>query len=140
MTRLIFLLYFLFSAGYIILEQNYIGPHRSHRSTLTLDPRLWESTSPLLTNNKIPNIDFLIFSCKGCGVWTQKHAFFNSYFSPGGEKNPAMEGFIRFWTFIIIFQVFMAINQVFLEEGERKGGSMEFSKEKNIAKRWSLNP
>ncbi|XP_020910212.1 probable phospholipid-transporting ATPase VD isoform X2 [Exaiptasia diaphana] len=46
----------------------------------------------------------------GCGLWTQENAFFNSHFTPGGESSPAMEGFLRFWTFIIIFQVLIPIS------------------------------
>ena len=53
------------------------------------------------------------FFLSGCGVWTQENAFFNIHFTPemnveSGQievKSPAMEGFIRFWTFIIILQV-----------------------------------
>ncbi|EDO40789.1 predicted protein [Nematostella vectensis] len=41
----------------------------------------------------------------GCGIWTQNNDFFNAHFAPGGESSAPMEGFIRFWTFIIILQV-----------------------------------
>ena len=60
----------------------------------------------------------LIFS--GCGVWTQSNDFFNRQFTPemNGEsgvvevKSPAIEGFIRFWTFIIILQVSLTVKSL----------------------------
>ena len=48
----------------------------------------------------------------GCGVWTNNNDFFNRHFTPGSKgsdepfvREPLMEAFLRFWTFIIILQV-----------------------------------
>ena len=53
-----------------------------------------------------------MFNFSGCGFWTSRNDFFNSHFTPGSDssgepflRGPLMEGFIRFWTFIIILQV-----------------------------------
>lgn len=53
----------------------------------------------------------------GCGFWTRDNGFFNRHFTPGSNKSdepfvrrPLMEGFIRFWTFIIILQVLIPIS------------------------------
>lgn len=53
----------------------------------------------------------------GCGFWTGRNDFFNRHFTPGsnsaGEpfvRGPLTEGFIRFWTFIIILQVLIPIS------------------------------
>ncbi|XP_067039741.1 phospholipid-transporting ATPase VD-like [Acropora muricata] len=53
----------------------------------------------------------------GCGFWTSYNDFFNRHFTPGSNssgkplvRRPLMEGFIRFWTFIIILQVLIPIS------------------------------
>lgn len=53
----------------------------------------------------------------GCGFWTSHNDFFNRHITPGSSssdepfvRGPLMEGFIRFWTFIIILQVLIPIS------------------------------
>ncbi|KAJ7386092.1 putative phospholipid-transporting ATPase VB [Desmophyllum pertusum] len=53
----------------------------------------------------------------GCGFWTDRNDFFNRHFTPGSDspeepfvRGPLMEGFIRFWTFVIILQVLIPIS------------------------------
>ncbi|XP_078368991.1 phospholipid-transporting ATPase VD-like [Oculina patagonica] len=53
----------------------------------------------------------------GCGSWTSRNDFFNRHFTPGSDssgepflRGPLMEGFIRFWTFVIILQVLIPIS------------------------------
>lgn len=53
----------------------------------------------------------------GCGFWTDRNGFFNRHFTPGSTdadqpfvRKPVTEGFIRFWTFVIILQVLIPIS------------------------------
>ena len=57
-------------------------------------------------------LKMLHVSFPGCGFWTDRNDFFNRHFTPGSNdsdepfvRGPLMEGFIRFWTFVIILQV-----------------------------------
>ena len=43
--------------------------------------------------------------CAGSGVWTSMNVDKNIVYFPYTDLNPALEGFIRFWTYIIIYQV-----------------------------------
>ena len=59
--------------------------------------------------------DSLIHLCfrAGCGFWTHHKKAFDHRYTPELDFNnehviqrePALEGFVRFWTYIIVFQV-----------------------------------
>lgn len=46
----------------------------------------------------------------GCGFWTGEHDKFEELYSTDEAKAPEVEGFLRFWTFIIILQVIIPIS------------------------------
>ena len=41
----------------------------------------------------------------GSGVWTSENVGKNITYFPFNDLDPALEAFIRFWTYIIIYQV-----------------------------------
>ena len=41
----------------------------------------------------------------GSGIWTSRNVGKNITYFPFDNLHPALEGFIRFWTYIIIYQV-----------------------------------
>lgn len=62
-------------------------------------------------------IHVYVFSCihncyrtLGSGVWTSRNLGKNITYFPFDNLHPALEGFIRFWTYIIIFQVFIFVH------------------------------
>ena len=41
----------------------------------------------------------------GSGVWTSRNVGRNIIYFPFNDLDPALEGFVRFWTYLIIYQV-----------------------------------
>ena len=48
---------------------------------------------------------FCLIGAIGCGAWTEAFDSFEKVISTNEHHTPGYEGFIRFWTFIIVLQV-----------------------------------
>ncbi|XP_065668922.1 phospholipid-transporting ATPase VA isoform X2 [Hydra vulgaris] len=46
----------------------------------------------------------------GCSVWAKEYNLFETIFSTDKSEKPSYEGFLRFWTFIIVLQVIIPIS------------------------------
>jgi len=53
---------------------------------------------------------FCLCGAIGCGVWTHDFQAFEVLMSTNEAESPAHEGFLRFWTFIIVLQVIIPIS------------------------------